>query len=792
MTAEFPLHLIPLLPFIGAAIALLIGRRLGNNIITLLCCGTVAGSFLVTVKGFIELEHDLPPTASLIGRFFDAPWMKAGDLNIGAGLAMDHLAAILCLVVTGIGLLIHIYSTAYMEQDERYTRFFAFLNLFTGSMLVLVLGDSLPVTFVGWEGVGLCSYLLIGFWLDKDANALAGRKAFVVNRIGDFGFLLAMFIIYSKTGTLKYSELPAHLNELHSALWFGLPVAYFAGFLILLGATGKSAQIPLYVWLPDAMAGPTPVSALIHAATMVTAGVYLIARVHYVFEQAPVTLAAVAIVGAVTALFAATIGFAQRDLKKVLAYSTISQLGFMFVGVGSYFGGSQTSNYEAGVFHLVTHAFFKAGLFLGAGSVMHGLAGEGDIMRMGGLKKWMPQTRWTFLIYCLAISGIFPFAGFWSKDAILGGLIDARWPTSGPPTNGFEKWLFMPAEPGQWYINLGHWLYPVVLLAAGCTAFYMFRLYFLVFEGKYRGGSATVTETHGDDHDDAHAHAAAGHGHGHDDHGHGPAHESPAAMTVVLWILAAGSIIIGLLGIPEVIWREHDLFGEFLSPVLAPLAHEESASMFYIFAAIALGVSGIGIGLAWLLYRDGVSSGVKRFVATFPRLYKLVFNKYYIDEIYDFLVVRPVRYIVFVLWKAFDAFFIDLLLVNGVGFIVSGFGKLSKYLQNGDLQRYIVAVIVGGAAIIAVGTHYDVWAGSKFDAKVQGRDVEVTAHGAGPTAKRLQYRVDWDGKGKFGATTMTPTWKHTYDSPGKHEISVEAIDPRWGTVSRHSDTVKVQ
>jgi len=792
MTADFPLHLIPLLPFIGAAIALLIGRRLGNNIITLLCCGSVAGSFLVTIKAFLTLHEDLGPTGALVGRFFDAPWMKAGDLTIMAGLVMDHLSAVLCLVVTGVGLLIHIYSTAYMEHDERYTRFFAFLNLFTGSMLVLVLGDSLPVTFVGWEGVGLCSYLLIGFWLDKDANALAGRKAFVVNRIGDFGFLLAMFLIFAKTGTLKYSELPAHLGELHAAVWFGLPAAYFIGFLILLGATGKSAQIPLYVWLPDAMAGPTPVSALIHAATMVTAGVYVVARMHFVFELAPVTLAAVAVIGAATALFAATIGIAQRDLKKVLAYSTISQLGFMFVGVGSYLGGTQTSNYQAGIFHLVTHAFFKAGLFLAAGSVMHGLAGEGDIMRMGGLKKWMPQTRWTFWVYCLAISGIFPFAGFWSKDAILGGLIDAKWPTSGPPSNGFEHWLFTPGASGDYYINLGHWLYPVMLLAAGCTAFYMFRLYFLVFAGKYRGAGAAVVETHGDEHDDhAHAHAH-GHDHGHDDHGHGPAHESPAAMTVVLWILAAGSLLVGLLGIPDVVSAGHDLFGEWLSPVLPPLAHAEELSGFLTFALIALGTSLLGIGLAWLFYADGVSPIVTRFVARFPRLYRLVFNKYYIDEVYDFLVVRPVRYTAFVLWKAFDAFFIDLLFVNGVGFIVSGFGKLSKYLQNGDLQRYIVAVIVGGAVIVGVATHYDVWAGAKFDAKVQGREVEVTAHGAGPTAKRLQYRVDWNGDGKFSTTQMQPTFRHTYDSPGAHKIAVEAIDPRWGTVSRESHTVKVQ
>jgi NADH:ubiquinone oxidoreductase subunit 5 (subunit L)/multisubunit Na+/H+ antiporter MnhA subunit len=320
----------------------------------------------------------------------------------------------------------------------------------------------------------------------------------------------------------------------------------------------------------------------------------------------------------------------------------------------------------------------------------------------------------------------------------------------------------------------------------------MFRLYFLVFEGQYRGGAATVVETHGDE--DPHAHDAHAHA-AHDDHahgGHGPAHESPPAITVVLWILAAGSLLVGLLGIPDVIWPGHDLFGEWLSPVLPPLAHEEKLGDIVTFAMIALGVSLLGIGIAWLLYADGVSTRVKRFVAAFPRLYRVVYNKYYIDEVYDFLVVRPVRYTAFVLWKAFDAFFIDLLLVNGVGFLVSGFGKLSKYLQNGDLQRYIVAVIVGGAVIVGVGTHYDVWAGAKFDARVDGRDVQVVAHGAGSTAKRLQYRVDWNGDGKFSATQMQPTFKHTYDSPGSHKISVEAIDPRWGSVSRESHTVKVQ
>jgi NADH-quinone oxidoreductase subunit L len=797
---DFPLYLIPLLPFIGAAISLIIGRRLGKNAVTLITLGSVFASFLVTLRAVWTLHESVSATGALVSTFFGPNWIKAGDLNIAAGLTMDHLSALMCCVVTGIGFLIHLYSTAYMEHDERYTRFFGFLNLFMGSMLILVLGDSLPVTFIGWEGVGLCSYLLIGFWFDKDANALAGRKAFVVNRIGDFGFLLAMFLLYSKTGTLKYSELAAHIPQIQEHIWWGLPAAYFIGLLVLLGATGKSAQIPLYVWLPDAMAGPTPVSALIHAATMVTAGVYMVARMHVVFETAPVTLAVVACIGAATALFAATMGIAQRDLKKVLAYSTISQLGFMFVGVGSWSAEAHNANYQAGIFHLVTHAFFKAGLFLGAGSVMHALNNEGDIMKMGGLKKWLPHTRWTFLIYCFAIAGIFPFAGFWSKDAILGGLWDAQWLASGPPTNAIEHWLFVPGAERMFFFPLGHYLYWVMLLAAGCTAFYMFRLYFLVFEGEYRG-PLPAADAHGHDAHDDHGHsnvasnaAHAGHGHdAHDSHGHGGLpHESPPAMTLVLWILAAGSILVGLIGIPEaaIPGLHADFFGEWLRPALQPFG-EETTRSFWTGAIGALAVAGTGIGIAFALYSKGVSAAVRNFVAAMPGLYKLVFHKYYIDEVYDFLIVRPLRLIAFVLWKGFDAFFIDLIFVNGVGFVVGGFGKLVKYLQNGDLQRYIVALILGGAAIVYYAAHGDARQAANFDVVVVGNTVEVNAKGAGATARRLAYHVDWDGKG-FGATQQTTTFRHTYDAPGKYEIAVEAIDPRWSSSSRQTRTVKVQ
>ena len=756
MNAAFPLHLIPLLPFAGAAFALLFGKRVGKDAVTLVCCGAVAAAALMAAKAVWMLHGDVPPGGALVDTFFDAPWIQAGDLNVSAGLMLDRLSAVLVLVVTGIGFLIHVYSSSYMEHDEGYTRFFGYLNLFMGSMLILVLGDSMLVTFVGWEGVGLCSYLLIGFWYDKDANALAGRKAFVVNRVGDFGFLLAIFLLFTVTGTVKYSDLGGVVTALQKPLWFGMPAAYFIGLLVLVGAAGKSAQIPLYVWLPDAMAGPTPVSALIHAATMVTAGVYVVTRMHVVFEVAPATLAAVAAIGAATALFAATIGIAQRDMKKVLAYSTISQLGFMFVAVGSHLYSpteGATSNYQAGIFHLMTHAFFKAGLFLGAGSVMHALGGEGDITRMGGLKKYLPRTRWTFLIYCLAIAGIFPFAGFWSKDAILGGAWAAAYPMTAN-AHGIEAFFAH---------NLGHILYFTLLLAAGCTAFYMFRLYFLVFEGEFRG---TEEQRH-------------------------HLHESPPAMTVVLWILALGSIVTGFLGVPQAL-HGHDLLGEWLSPIVVAQGHEESAGGFFAFAGIATLTSLAGIGLAYVLYGAGFSPRVRSFVASVPRLYKTVLNKYYIDEIYDTVIVRPIRWTAFVLWKAVDTFLIDLVFVNGVGFVVSGVGKLVRYFQNGDVQRYVIAILGGAALILWGATNFAAREAAQFEAHVEGHDVVVSAAGAGVNGKRIQYRIDWEGGSKFSAQQPSAVFRHTYDKPGKKKISVEAIDPRWGTTSveRHEVTVK--
>src|SRR5450432_1481659 len=411
---NFPLHLIPFMPFLGAAFLFLFGRKLSRDWVLIVAAGAIGASAMLSFDAFFSR---LPAAGE--GGLTDTlwTWMSAGDLKVDVAFRLDALSGLLCLVITFIGFLIHVYAQGYMEHDPDYPPFFAYLNLFCGSMLVLVLGDSLPVMFVGWEGVGLCSYLLIGFWYQETPNASAGKKAFITNRIGDFGFLIGIFLTFQATGTLRFSEITSMATAgsvLTAPYWLGLPMAFWIGTFLFVGAAGKSAQIPLYVWLPDAMAGPTPVSALIHAATMVTAGVYMVARMHAVYVLSPGAMAIVALVGAATALFAAVIGFAQNDFKKVLAYSTISQLGFMFAGVG-------TANFSGGVFHLFTHAFFKAGLFLCAGSVMHAMSGSGDITIMGGLRKKIPWTHGVFLVCWLAICGVPFFSGFFSKDSIISG-----------------------------------------------------------------------------------------------------------------------------------------------------------------------------------------------------------------------------------------------------------------------------------------------------------------------------------------------------------------------------------
>ncbi|MBL8634852.1 MAG: NADH-quinone oxidoreductase subunit L [Myxococcales bacterium] len=754
MTENFPLYLIILLPLLGAALNLLFGRRFGNTFVSVVACSAVAGAALVATKAVLLVASELPARGALVDQLVSGDWIVAGDFKLQAGLMLDRLSSVMVMVVTWIALLIHIYATGYMEHEPDFARFFGYLNLFTGAMLILVLGDSLPVTFVGWEGVGLASYLLIGFWYHEDKNATAGRKAFIVNRIGDFGFLLGICLLFTVVGTVKYADFGSIAGRLMTPWWMGWPVGYWIAILLFVGCCGKSAQIPLYVWLPDAMAGPTPVSALIHAATMVTAGVYVVARCHTIFDTFPeAAKMTVAGVGALTALFAATIGIVQRDFKKVLAYSTVSQLGFMFVGVG-------TGAYTAGVFHLMTHAFFKAGLFLGAGSVMHAMGGEGDIVKMGGLGKHMPITRWTFFVYCLAIAGIVPFAGFFSKDAILAGTFAAEFRMSTQMTGAQAHLVAL-------YPKL---LWGMLATAALCTAFYMWRLYFVVFTGKFRG---TEEQEH-------------------------HLHESPMSMTLPLVMLAVGSVLAGLIGVPAVMTHglpeslEHVLtfFNHWLSPAMVPASPEPHEHWLeWALMGGALTISLCGIGLAAALYRGGISETAENLKDKLGFAHKLLWNKYYVDELYDFLLVRPLRRVAVILWKVVDNLVIDLGLTKIGPYIVDSLGALVQRFQNGDVQRYIIAVMVGAAGILFGSTYWLAYQGIQGEVKVERRTVTLKLGDARMRPGQLIYAIDWDGDGKFDDTNVrfNSELKHEYGNAGQFKIVVEARDPVWNMVKRSDD-----
>ena len=508
------LLLIPLLPLLGFVVNASLGRRLPKSVSGGLACLAMLAAFAIALMAAYT-AHQAPD------RFIEQTvfrWIASGDLQIPLAFRVDPLASLMILVITGIGSLIHIYSTAYMheESDSEYARYFSYLNLFAAFMLILVLGTTFPVMFVGWEGVGLCSYLLIGFWFKKPSAADAGKKAFVVNRIGDFGFILGMLLLFVTFGTLDFQEVAWRVSARAPELAMGAVTV--ATLLLFLGATGKSAQLPLYVWLPDAMEGPTPVSALIHAATMVTAGVYMIGRNAVLFQHAPMTLAVVAGIGVATALMAATIGLVQNDIKRVLAYSTVSQLGYMFLAMG-------VGAYTAGIFHLFTHAFFKALLFLGSGAVIHALAGEQDLRNMGGLKKALPITYWTFLVGAIAIAGVPPLAGFFSKDAIL-----------------YDTWA--EGHRMLWFVGV---------FTAFLTATYMFRLVFLAFHGERRHGAAPAAAraaAHPEEEEPVASHDSHGHaGHGHDGGAH--LHDAPPAMAFALVVLALGSILAGFVGVPQ-------------------------------------------------------------------------------------------------------------------------------------------------------------------------------------------------------------------------------------------------
>ncbi len=631
---------IPLLPLLGFLINGLGARANLSSAQTQrvhwVACLAPFGSLLISIVALIKLVGLPPDGRVLTDTVFT--WIAAGDFTAPISFSIDPLSSVMTLVVTGVGFLIHVYSVGYMHGDRGYARYFAYLNLFMAMMLVLVLGDNLLLLFLGWEGVGLCSYFLIGFWYEDPEKAYAGLKAFVVNRIGDFGFLLGIFLLFWGLGqkgvwTIDFGVIQEHVSLLS-------PVVITAICLLLfMGAMGKSAQIPLYVWLPDAMAGPTPVSALIHAATMVTAGVYMVARTHFLFIASDLAMHWVAWVGAITALFAATIGICQNDIKKVLAYSTVSQLGYMFVGVG-------VGAYAAGIFHLMTHAFFKALLFLGAGSVMHAMGNETDIQKMGGLRKKMPWTFWTFLIATLAIAGFPPFSGFFSKDEIL--------------------WQAYSSHFG----STGLWL--LLWVGAAVTSFYMFRLVFLTFFGEPR-----------------------------DHHLYEHAHESPAVMTVPLVLLAVGAAFAGFVGIPGS-WGFTNHFEHFLEPVVGGLPHgaHVSHTVELTFVGLSIAVAVFGLLLAWWMYLRSKELP-KAIARKYARLYELVYNKYYVDELYDALFVRPVRDLSEkVLWKIFDAGFIDDGLVNGTARFFQSSGRSLRRLQVGDVQSYAVAMVVGILAII--------------------------------------------------------------------------------------------
>jgi len=632
------LWLIPALPFFGFLVNGLVGKKVPKGIVSWVACGVVGLAFAAALLAFKDLL-----ALSVEERFVTQTlftWIPSGDFLVNVGLQLDPLSAVMILVVTGVGFLIHVYSIGYMHSEEGYGRYFAYLNLFTFAMLTLVLADNFLLMFVGWEGVGLCSYLLIGFWYDKPSAANAGRKAFVVNRIGDFGFLLAMMLIFSLFGTLRFDSI---FHQAPLALTFGGGMATTITLLLFLGATGKSAQIPLYIWLPDAMEGPTPVSALIHAATMVTAGVYMVARCHVLFLLAPVSLAVVAVIGALTAIFAASIGLVQNDIKRVLAYSTVSQLGYMFLGCG-------VGAFAAGIFHLMTHAFFKALLFLGSGSVIHALSGEQDIRKMGGIAKKVPLTYATFLVGALAIAGFPGLAGFFSKDEIL-------WKTFCSSQGSNLLWLFGA-------------------LAALFTAFYMFRLLFLVFHGKSR------VEHEGELH----------------------LHESPPTMLFALVVLAILSIFGGYVGVPKILGG-HNLFESFLEPAFTRYFVLESAteglhslSLEWTLLLASVAIALLGIFLAWVLYLKRAQIPAT-LTARLPGIYNLILNKYYVDEVYGALFVIPGRKLSEFLYARFDLGIVDGL-VNFVGEFVVRAGEGLKRIQTGYVRQYGFAILLSALCVL--------------------------------------------------------------------------------------------
>jgi NADH-quinone oxidoreductase subunit L len=656
------LWILPILPLAGAAINGFFGRKASKNAISTVALVFSGAVFLAALWIALSFSSVSAPYYCNL-----AHWIRSANFQVDFSFYLDQLSLVMLLVVTGVGFLIHIYSVGYMWDDDGYYRFMAYLNLFMFFMLTLVLAKNYLVMFIGWEGVGLASYLLIGFWFTKDSAASAGKKAFIVNRIGDFGFLIALFLMIKHFGSLDFTRVFTAVQSLPSET-AGVGLLTAIGLLLMVGAAGKSAQIPLYVWLPDAMEGPTPVSALIHAATMVTAGVYMVARSSAIFDRAPMAMTVVAIIGTLTALFAATIGIAQTDIKKVLAYSTVSQLGYMFMacGVGAF---------SAGIFHLMTHAFFKGLLFLAAGSVIHGVGGEQDMRKMGGLRQYMPVTFATMGIGTLAIAGIPPLAGFWSKDEILWKAFNAGWV---------------------------YWL--IGVMTALITSFYMFRLMYMTFGGEYRGGPAVPDAKHES------ADAPALHDkRGHDGHGHGEPHESSWVMLGPLVVLAILSFVGGLVGIGGRF--EHFLAPVFQGTAAAELAYQtagEAASHTteYLLMGVSVSVAFLGWLLAYLLYSRRPELPA-RIAHSLGGLCEAVVHKYYIDELYAALFVKPlIDGSTTILWHGVDQGVIDAA-VNDTASAANHVSDAARHMQSGNLRSYAGWIAAGGAAVIA----YMVWMG---------------------------------------------------------------------------------
>jgi NADH-quinone oxidoreductase subunit L len=758
------------LPALGAFVNGVFGKRLGKKAVRLMALTAIGGSFVASLGTFLAL---LGATADAAGtheahhavrlswtawRWFSITGRVGQAIPLDVAFSVDAMSAVMMLVVTGVGFLIHLYSSEYMKDDPGFHRFFAYLNLFCFAMLVLITGDNMVVLFVGWEGVGLCSYLLIGFWFTEEKNAAAGKKAFIVNRIGDFGLLLAMALIVYYCGSLRFSDIATSSTRLLETvkIWPignlsdqtlphflarilipAKPVEVYAatvvGLCIFLGCAGKSAQIPLYIWLPDAMAGPTPVSALIHAATMVTAGVYLVARTSFIFVLSPAAMATVAVTGALTALFAASIGLFQTDLKKVLAYSTVSQLGFMFIGVG-------VGAFTAGFFHVFTHAFFKACLFLGAGSVIHAMHARihdtersQDMRNMGGLAPHLPITRWTFLISCLAIAGVPPLAGFWSKDEILWKAFSLHVTTNKGSVN-VPMWT--------WPDWLGPAIYWAGIVAATMTAFYMFRAYFMTFHGRFRGWRIVK------------GWKEPGHGHAGEDGRtmEGPApHEAPLAMTVPLMVLAGMAALAGFLNAAPL---HFEPLGHLLEPVFAQasLAMADRPGvekLEIVMMAPGLLAFAVGGGLAWIIYAQRDGAPERAFAQSFPRFYQLIYDKWRIDELYDATVVGMVDALADIFTMA-DKWIIDGILARVSAAVVGFAGTVLRTLQTGRVQAYSAAMVIGLAGIgwFMVRPHPEV----SIDDKAFGASGQLTLS----AAPGLGYRYRWeviDGLAADGTST---------------------------------------